>query len=168
MPLGRCATAFPVGEGLTVKSHIMLDEPPCPENDFDVAIRLCVSDGKVVAYINPPALASLLWDFWYLAAKLPRGEDISLSNRGDLPDTLEGSNLKHCEITLTGEGPVMGHLHNPIAEFLHREQRVDLFVNRLQAECGYQSLRRLGSSEAGQSIEQVELFNRLILRLIAV
>lgn len=146
----------------------MLDEPPLPETEMNIAIHLCLSDGQVVAYINPPALASLLWFFWYLAAKLPRGEDISLSNVGELPDTLKCSPLDYCEITLTGEGPVTGYLHNPVAEFLHRELRVDLFVNRLQAKRGYQSLQRLGSIEGGQSVAQVELFDRLIFHLVDI
>lgn len=147
---------------------MMLDEPPFPEADSDAAMRLCLSDGKVVAYVNPPAMASLLWDFWYLAARCSRGEDISLSNEGELPETPGCSPLSYCEITMTGEGPVMGRLHNPIAEFLHRERRVDLSVNRLQAEQGYLSLQRFGSMEAGERVEQVELFGRLILRLVAV
>lgn len=95
----------------------MLEEPPFPEKEWDIAIQLCLSDDKVVAYVNPPALASLLWDFWYLAAKLPRGEDISVSSVGELLDTPGCFPLGNCEITLTGEGPVMGHLHNPVAEF---------------------------------------------------
>ena len=145
----------------------MLEEPPFPEKELGIAMQLCFSDDKVVAYVNPRALASLLWDFWCLAAKLPRGEDISVSSVGELLDTPGCFPLANCEITLTGEGPIMGHLHNPVAEFLHREPRVDLFVNRLQAERGYQSLQRLGNIEAGKPVEQVELFGRLIFRLIA-
>ena len=146
----------------------MLDEPPCPESGKAVATRLCLLDGKVVAHINPPALAFLLHDFWYLAAKSSRGEDISLSNQGDLPEIPGCSPLGYCEITVAGEGPVMGRLHNPVAEFLHRGPRVDLTVNRLQAERGYLSLQRLGNFEAGERVGQVELFGRLILRLVGV
>ena len=144
----------------------MLDEPPDPDPDLAVATRLCLSDGKVVAYVNLSALASLLWTFWYLAVKSSRGEDISLTNKGDLPETPGCSPLRYCEITMTGEGPVMGRLHNPIAGFIHWDARVDLSVNRLQAEQGYQELHRLSGVERGKRVEQVELFGRLAFRLV--
>jgi len=145
----------------------MLDEPPYADPDPAVATRLCLSDGKVVAYVNLPALESLLWTFWYLAAKSSKGEDISLSNEGELLETPGCSPLRYCEVTMTGEGPIMGRLHNPIAGFLHRETRVDLSVNRIQAEHGYRALQRLGGIEAGNRVEQVELFGRLVFRLVA-
>ena len=123
----------------------MLGEPPQPtDTDVSATVQLCLAGGKVVAYVNSSALPSLLWDFWYLAAKSFRGEDISLwssSEQSDVPGCVA---LGYCEITLAGEGPVGGVLHNPTAEFLHRERRVDLFVNRTQAEHGYQSLQKLG------------------------
>ena len=143
----------------------MLDEPPLPETDFDFFTRLCLEKEKVVIHINPAAVASLLWDFWFLAAKCPVGEDISVSQRGELPGAKDCVPLRCYEITLTGKGPISGVLHNPVADFLHREPRVDLFVNRLQAESGYRSLSRLGSIEAGEVIQQVEVFGRLVVRL---
>ena len=119
-----------------------------------------------MAYVNFSALPSLLWDFWYLAAKSLRGEDISLWSSSEQPDRPGCVALGYCEITLTGEGPVMGVLHNPNAEFRHEERRVDLSVNRTQAERGYQSLQKLGTMEAGQTIEQVELFGKLMIHLL--
>ena len=143
----------------------MLDEPPYPEFESAIVTRLCLADGKIVACINPPALASLLYRFWHLAAKSTRGDELSLYNEGELPTLVGCSPLSHCEITMAGEGPVMGHLHNPVAEFLQREAQVYLSVNRLQAERGYQSLQRLGGMEAGERVEQVELFGRLVISL---
>jgi len=60
----------------------------------------------------------------------------------------------------------MGRLHNPIAGFIHWDARVDLSVNRLQAEQGYQELHRLSGVERGKRVEQVELFGRLAFRLV--
>jgi hypothetical protein len=150
----------------TALIYIMLDEPPIPETDFGIFTQLCLAEGKVVVNVNSLALASLLWDFWFLVEKCPAGEDISFSNSDGLSGAKDCVPLCYCEITMTGEGPMTGVLHNPVAEFLHRESRVDLFVNRLQAERGYQSLQRLGDAEAGKFVEQVELFGRLIVRLI--
>jgi len=121
-----------------------------------------------VACINPPALASLLCDFWHLAVKSMGGDELSLYNVGELPAIVGCSPLSYCEITMDSEGPVMGRLHNPVAGFHQREAQAYLTVNRLQAERGYQSLRRLGGLEAGERIGQVELFGRLVFRLVGV
>lgn len=149
----------------TVRIPRMITEPPYFDIDFDAATRLCLADGKIIALIQSSALASLLWSFWFFAAKGSHGAEISFSNFGDLPDIPDCIPLDYCEITLTGEGPVMEVLHNPVAEFLHRERRVDLSVNRLQAEHGYRSLQRFGTLETGNLVEQVELFGRLVVRL---
>jgi hypothetical protein len=143
----------------------MLDEPPLPEPDVDLFTHLCLEKGKVVVHVIPAAISSLRWDFWFLAAKCPVGESIDLSDSGERPGMNDCAPVRYCEITLTGEGPISGVLHNPVAEYLHREPRIDLFVNRLQAERGYHSLLRLGGIEAGKVIQQVELFGRLIVRL---
>lgn len=146
----------------------MLDEPPYPESKDAAVTRLCLADGKVVACINPPALESLLCDFWHLAAKSIRGDELSLHNVGELPTVVGCSPLSYCEITMDGEGPVMGRLHNPVAGFRQWEAQVYLTVNRLQAERGYLSLQRLGGFEAGGRVGQVELFGRLIFRLVGI
>lgn len=151
----------------------MLEEPSLPEADFDIIIKLCLSENKVVAYINPAALASLLWDFWWLAVRSSKGEDISLSNEGELRDIPECSTLGYCEITMVGEGPVMDHLHNPVAEYREtmasgQRVRVDLYVNRLQAEQGYQALKCLSGMDTSERMTRVELFGKLMFYLVAI
>ena len=143
---------------------ITLPEPPLPERDDLDFAWMSLSNGILLVELNPMALANFRWSLWLLVTGLPRGEDIDIwSSRLMLPPEASGAPIGYCEITLTGEGPVGGRLHNPNAEMLHREDRVDLFVNRMQAEKAYQDLESLSGNKIGQS---VTLFGKLTIKVV--
>jgi hypothetical protein len=143
---------------------LTLPEPPLPERDNLDFAWMSFNNGILVAELNSMALANFRWSLWLMATKLPRGEDIDIwSSQPMLPSETSGAPIGYCEITLTGEGPVGGRLHNPNAELLHREDRVDLFVNRMQAEKAYQDLESLSGNEIGRS---VTLFGKLTIKVV--
>ncbi len=141
----------------------MLQQPPLPDDESHHAARMYVDDKCLIAELNAVALANFRWSLWFLATTCPRGEDIDIWSSEPPAQNQEHTSIGYCEITLTGEGPVFGKLHNPNAEILHRGDRVDFSVNRLQAEQAYQNLEALSGEEIGQ---EAILFGRLIVRVV--
>ena len=142
----------------------MLPEPPLPERDDLDFVWMSLNNGILVAELNSIALANFRWSLWLMATKLPPGEDIDLwSSPIMLPSEASSAPIGYCEVTLTGEGPVSGRLHNPNTELLHREDRVDLSVNRMQAKKAYRDLEQLSGAESGQA---VTLFGKLIVKVV--
>ncbi len=143
---------------------LTLPEPPLPENCSNPVVWMSLINGKLVVELNLAALAEFRYDVWWLATKGSFKEDMSIwSSQLLLPPEAIGVPIGYCEITLSGEGPIGGRLHNPNAELLHREDRVDLFVNRTQAEKAYQDLESLSGNKIGQS---VTLFGKLTIKFV--
>ena len=140
-----------------------LPEPLLPEDDNDHAARMYMTNSTVVAELDPVALANFRWSLWNLATTLPLGEDIDIWSDQVMLAELGSISIKYCEITLIGEGPVGARLHNSNAELLHRGDRVDLSVNRLQAEKAYQDLESLNGNEIGHL---VTLFGKLTIKVV--
>ena len=141
----------------------MLEQPPLPEEENSDAARMYLEGSALVAEVDAAALAFFQWQLWSLAADGSRGEEISISSVKRPAQNQDHAEIGYCEITLTGEGPIFGKLHNPNAEFLHRGDRVDLSINRLQAGAAYKSLKALSSLEVDK---EVTLFGRLVLRIV--
>lgn len=113
--------------------------------------------------LNTVALANFRWSIHFLATTCPCGEDIDIWSDERPSPSQDYTAIDYCEITLTGEGPVRGKPHNPDDKFLHRGDRVDLFVNRMQAEEAYRSLDALSVEEIGQ---EATLFGKLVVRVV--
>ena len=111
----------------------MLQQPPLPDDESHHAARMYLSSDNIIAELNAVALANFRWSLWFLATTCPRGEDINIWSKEPPVPNHDHTEIHLCEMTLTGEGPVLGKLHNPNTEFLHRGDRVDLSVNRFQA-----------------------------------
>lgn len=122
-----------------------------------------LSGDNLIAELDAVALANFRWSLWGLAVTYSRGDDISIWSQEPPARGQDYTEIGYCEVTLTGEGPAFGKLHNPNADFLHRGDRVDFFVNRLQAEYAYQNLETLTGTEVGQ---EATLFGRLIVRVV--
>lgn len=140
----------------------MLKQPPFPEDESDHAARMYLSGDNLIVKLNAVALANFRWSLWWLATTCPCGEDIGIWAEEQPEQHQDPEEIGYCEITLAGEGPVFGKLHNPNAEFLHRDERIDLFVNRSQVEVSCQSLEAFSGTVIGQN---VLLFGRLLVRV---
>ncbi|MGI4792105.1 MAG: hypothetical protein ACRYFS_25055 [Janthinobacterium lividum] len=137
-------------------------QPPLEERNGTV--RMHLKENILFVEFDAIELANFRWSLWWLATTCPDGEDITIWVRGTLIHKQEGSAISYCEITLIGEGPVGQILHNPNNDgFLQRGDRMDLFVNRAQAQEAYRSLRKLNGKKIGQ---QASLFGILNVRII--
>lgn len=112
-------------------AEFLYKQPPLEERDGTVQMYL--QDNILMVEFDAFALANFRWSLYFLATTCPRGEDFGIWATGNPSNDQEGSAIGYCEITLVGEGPVGRILYNPNNDgFLHRGDRMDLFVNRAE------------------------------------
>lgn len=141
----------------------MLKEPPFPEHEWEGVVELCTDGDTLFAKFDTLALSSFQWNLWWLAAKCPPGEDISIEATRTASCAAGRDEIAYSEITMTGEGPITDTTRDRRAQLLYRGKRIDLFVDRSQAIEAFHQLEALNGEASSQ---QVTLFGRVIVRIM--
>ena len=140
-------------------TNIDRPQPPISEDESLDFLHVYLANCKVMTVVNRPALASLLWAFWFMAVECPARESITLSSSEEIPEPPEGEYLSGCSITILDEPTTRDKY------FLHEGDTVEVLLPRNQVERAYDALKSF-SDRLPNELDEVELLGKFIVRLI--
>jgi len=140
-------------------TNIYRPQPPISEDESLDFLHVYLVDCKVIIVVNRPALASLVWAFWFMAVECPAQESITLSSSEEIPEPPEGEYLSGCSITILDEHTVRDNY------FLRDGDTVEVLLPRNKAEQAYDTLKSF-SDRQPKDMDEVELLGKFAVKLI--